>query len=93
MSKNNGDDYNCTLSEAEQAKFLGKPTPSDCNLGHPTTVDKLTQNPARVTGAQQDRAGLVAGRPMKSTGTCTSENFDSWADYASRNSYHGNKRK
>jgi hypothetical protein len=92
MSKSNGD-YKCVLTETEQAKFLGQPTPMDCNLGHWVPVDKLTQNPVRVMGKAQHRAGLVAGRSIKSTGTPTQENLDAWADYGSKNSYHGSKRK
>ena len=86
---NNGNDCDYTLTDAEQAKFLGRPVPIDCNLGHYVPVDKLTENPVRVMGKGQHRAGLVAGRAMKSTGTATPENFDAWANRSTHNSYHG----
>ena len=89
MSKSNvnndGNDSDYTLTDADVAKYLGRPTPMDCNLGYKVPVDKLTENPARVMGKAQDRAGLVAGKPMKSTGTPTPENLDAWANYSYRN--------
>src|SRR5262245_30761148 len=90
---NNGNDADYTMTDAEVAKYLGRPVPMDCNVGYKVPVDKLTENPARVMGKAQHRAGLVAGRPMKSTGTCTQENFDMWANYSSKNSYHGKSIK
>jgi hypothetical protein len=86
---NNGNDCDYTLTDTEAAKFLGRSAPMDCNVGHPVPVDKLTENPARVMGKFQDRAGLVAGRAVKSTGTTTPENLKAWANYSTRNSYHG----
>ena len=90
---NNGNDCDYVLTDTEAAKFLGRPAPMDCNLGYRVPFDKLTENPARVMGKQQNRAGLNAGRAMKSTGTCTQENFDIWANYSTKNSYHGKSQK
>jgi len=90
---NQGNDADYTMTDAEVARYLGRPVPMDCNLGHYVPVDKLTENPARVMGKQQNRAGLNAGRAMKSTGTCTQENFDMWANYSTKNSYHGKSQK
>jgi hypothetical protein len=89
----NGNDSDYTLTDAEVAKYLGRPVPMDCNLGYQVPTDKLTDNPARVMGKGQHRAGLVAGKATKSTGTCTQENFDMWANFSSKNSYHGSSQK
>ena len=86
---NNGNDCDYTLTDTEAAKFLGRPAPMDCNLGHRVPFDKLTENPARVMGKAQQRAGLVAGKATKSSGIASQDNLDQWAAYSTKNSYHG----
>ena len=77
-------EYKCTLSEAEQAKHLGMPTPTDCNLGHKVTVDKLTENPAKMGG----KAQYTVTRDLKRglSGIASQKNIDGWAAYLRKNS-------
>jgi hypothetical protein len=81
-------EYKCVLSEAEQVKHLGMPTPTDCNLGYQVPVDKLADNPAKLGGKSQ---GTVAARGL--SGIASQKNLDAWADYAKKNSYLGNSIK
>jgi hypothetical protein len=93
-----------TLTQGQQAKFLGHKPETVLNLGHPTTVDRLTENPvgyprdyengpaARVINERRSQ-GVYGKFADPKDGRSTQANLDRWADYAKANSYtgHGNK--
>src|SRR5262249_27917334 len=87
--------------QGQQARFLGSKPEAVMNLGHASTVDKLTENPARMIDYADSHAseGVVRG-PERSqgvygrfknpeSGISAEGNLDRWADYARSNSYHG----
>jgi len=89
------------MSQAEQARWLGAKPERTKNLGHDSTVDKLTENPAgrMVDYANNDVSkGIVRGPPRSQgvygrfknpkDGTSTAENLSRWSDYSRANSYH-----
>jgi hypothetical protein len=85
------------MSQAEQARFLGSKPERTKNLGHNSTVDRLTENPARPTDYEQGPAARVINEKRSvgvyerfddpKSGISASENLDRWADYARSNSY------
>jgi hypothetical protein len=89
-----------TLTQAQQARFLGSKPERTKNLGHDSTVDRLTQNPV---GYPRDYENGPAARVINETrsvgvygkfrdpqdGTSRQQNLDRWSDYARSNSYHG----
>jgi hypothetical protein len=94
------------MSQAEQAKFLGRGDEVVSNLGHPSREDDLTRHPlGKVDDYANNRASeRVVDGPKRSVGVYRSfknpesgipnqQNLDRWAGYAQANSYtgHGNK--
>ena len=93
-----------TMSQAEQARYLGAKPERTKNLGHDSSVDRLTQNPvgypkdyeqgpaARVINEKRSQ-GVFGKFADPKDGRSTQANLDRWADYAKANSYtgHGNK--
>jgi len=87
-------------SQAEQARWLNSKVERVKNLGHDTTIDKLTQNPvgypkdyeqgpaARVINERRS-IGVYGKFEDPQSGISASENLDRWADYARSNSYDG----
>jgi hypothetical protein len=89
------------MSQAEQARFLGAKVERTKNLGHDSTVDRLTENPAgRVDDYTNDVGKQIVRGPARSQsvygrfrdpkdGTSASENLSRWSDYAHAGSYQG----
>jgi hypothetical protein len=91
-----------TLTQDQQAAYLGVKEETVKNLGHDTPVSRLTENPAgrMVDYADNDVSkGIVRG-PARSqgvygkfrdpqSGIAQQNNLDRWSDYAKSNSYHG----
>jgi len=89
-----------TLTQDQQAKFLGVKEETTMNLGHPVPVSRLTDNPV---GYPRDYENGPAARVINETrsvgvygkfrdpqdGTSRQQNLDRWSDYARSNSYHG----
>ena len=88
-----------TLTQGQQARFLGSKPETVSNLGHPTTVDKLTENPVRPIDYEGGPArhiiderrsvGVYQKFSDPKSGVSTAQNLDRWSDYARSNSYHG----
>ena len=93
-----------TLTQDQQAKFLGVKEETTMNLGHPVPISRITENPvgypvdyqspsaARVINETRSQGVYGRFRDPKD-GTSTAENLSRWSDYAKSNSYtgHGNK--
>jgi hypothetical protein len=89
-----------TLTQGQQAKFLGHKPETVMNLGHPTTVDRLTENPvgrpldyendaaARITNETRSVGVYGKFRDPQSGISTNEQNLNRWADYARSNSYH-----
>jgi hypothetical protein len=91
-------------TQGQQARFLGSTPERTKNLGHDSTVDRLTENPvgypldyqspsaARVINETRSQGVYGKFRDPQS-GIAQQNNLDRWADYAKSNSYtgHGNK--
>jgi hypothetical protein len=89
-----------TLTQDQQAKFLGVKEETTMNLGHPVPVSRLTDNPV---GYPRDYENGPAARVINETrsqgvyqkfadpkdGRSTQQNLDRWSDYAKSNSFHG----
>src|SRR5262249_51402097 len=88
-----------TMTQAQQSRFLGRSVERTKNLGHDSTVDRLTENPAgMIDYANNDVSkGVVRGPPRSrgvygkfanpEDGRSTQQNLDRWSDYARSNSY------
>jgi hypothetical protein len=93
-----------TLTQDQQAKFLGVKEETTMNLGHPVPISEIEKNPvgyprdyengpaARVINERRSQGVYGRFRDPKD-GTSTQANLDRWSDYAKANSYtgHGNK--
>jgi hypothetical protein len=93
-------------TQGQQARFLDSTPEQVRNLGHPSTVDRLTENPAgRVVdytnsdvGKQIAREGQrhtqgVYGRHSPTpSGVSTAENLQAWSKYSTSNSYTGRNK-
>jgi hypothetical protein len=89
------------LSQAEQAKFLGRSDEIVSNLGHPSREDDLTRHPLRKVPNYEPASNRVVDGPKRGVGVyrsfknpqsgiSTSEaNLRGWASYAHSNSYDG----
>ena len=89
-----------TLTQDQQAKFLGVKQETTMNLGHPVPVSRLTENPvgrpldyengpaARVINERRSQGVYGKFRDPQS-GISSEQNLDRWAGYARSNSYHG----
>jgi hypothetical protein len=87
------------MTEAEQAKFLGRPNEIVSNLGHPSREDDLTRHPLNKVPNYEPNSNRVVDGPARSVGVygryknpqsgiSTAQNLDRWSDYARSNSYH-----
>jgi hypothetical protein len=89
------------LSEAEQAKFLGRDNEVVSNLGHPSREDDLMKHPLRSVPAYDGKDIITEKRSVgvygkfkdPKSGISAEQNLDRWADYARQNSYHGKDGK
>jgi len=90
------------LPEIQQRKFLGVGEQHTLNLGHPSTQDRLTENPAgRVVDYANNEVskGVVRGPPRsqsvygKFRDPADGHDFDRWAGYAKAGSFHGKDGK
>src|SRR5262249_51491139 len=87
-----------TLTQREQAKHLGVKVERTKNLGHDSTVDRLTENPARMMNYDSADTARIINEPRSvgvygrfknpQSGIAQQNNLDRWADYARSNSYH-----
>jgi hypothetical protein len=91
-----------TLTQDQQAAYLGVKQETVLNLGHPVPISEIEQNPADMADYTNNDVGkqIVRGPPRSAgvfgsfkdpkSGISTNEqNLDRWADYARSNSYHG----
>jgi hypothetical protein len=89
-----------SLSQAEQARFLGAKPERTKNLGHDSTVDKLTENPVGYPLNYEPGSNRVVRGPPRSqgvygkfrdpqSGICNQQNLDRWSGYARSNSFRG----
>jgi hypothetical protein len=86
-------------TQGQQARFLGSTPEQVRNLGHPSTVDRLTESPvgypkdyeqgpaARVINEKRS-VGVYQRFADPKDGRSTQQNLDRWADYARSNSYN-----
>jgi hypothetical protein len=86
-------------TQGQQARFLGSTPERTKNLGHDSSVDRLTENPvgypldyqspsaARVINETRSQGVYGKFRDPQS-GIAQQNNLDRWADYAKSNSYH-----
>jgi hypothetical protein len=93
------------LTEAEQAKFLGRGNEVVSNLGHPSRESDLTKHPlnkvqnydsgdtARTFRDPPRLQGVYTKCNDPKSGISAEQNIDAWAKRATANSYtgHGNK--
>jgi hypothetical protein len=90
------------MSQAEQARFLGRGDEVVSNLGHPSREDDLTRHPLgrvqdydkgaseRIEKGPKRGVGVYRGYKNPQSGIGTDEqNLDRWASYAHSNSYYG----
>src|SRR5262249_54287263 len=94
-----------TLTQAEQSRFLGRSVECTKNLGHDSTVDRLTENPAgRMMNYDSADTARTFRDPSKlqgvyrktgdpRSGISSEANIDAWGRRASVNSYHGKDGK
>jgi hypothetical protein len=82
-----------TLTQAQQARFLGSKPETVSNLGDDTTVDKLTENPVRKVPNYENSNRVVEG-PTGQTGVYTrfdsprdGHDFSGWASRTGSNTY------
>jgi len=81
------------MSEGDQSRFLGRSIERTKNLGHDSTVDRLTGNPARPTDYERGPVRQIVDEKRyqkfsdPKAGRSTQENLDKWASYARSNSY------
>jgi hypothetical protein len=93
------------LDQAAQARWLGSKVERVKNLGHNSTVDRLTENPVghpieydpkgvadRVINEKRQTGVYEKFRDPQS-GLSEQRNLDRWADYAKSNSYTGHRAK
>jgi hypothetical protein len=85
-----------TLTQDQQAKFLGVKQETTMNLGHPVPVSRLTENPVGYPkDYEQGPAARVINEPrsvgvyQKFADPKDGHDLNRWADYARSNSYHG----
>jgi hypothetical protein len=90
-----------TLTQDQQAKFLGVPQETTLNLGHPCPVSAVmdnpvkmpteyTQGPAKRSLTESDRPGkgVYGSFPDPKTGLSTDfTSLENWQKFASANSY------
>jgi hypothetical protein len=90
-----------TLTEAQQAKFLGRSDEVTMNLGHRVRQDQLIEHPLnRVptydTAPQAERQikegqrltqGVYQKHSPINSGISTADNLRAWADYSRSNTY------
>jgi hypothetical protein len=88
------------LTEAQQAKYLGRRNELVSNLGHPSRQDDLTRHPLSKTQnydtADTERTfrdpaklqGVYGKRNDPKSGISAEQNIDAWAQRAAANSYH-----
>jgi hypothetical protein len=93
-----------TLTQAQQARFLGSKPERTKNLGHDSTVDRLTQSPV---GYPRDYENGPAARVINETrsvgvygrfkdpksGISSADNLSRWSGLAHSNSYDGKDPK
>jgi hypothetical protein len=91
-------------TQGQQARFLDSTPEQVRNLGHPTAVDRLTENPvgypldyqspsaARVINETRSQGVYGRFRDPQS-GIAQQNNLDRWAGYAKANSYTGHHHK
>ena len=89
------------LSQAEQAKLLGRSDETTRNLGHPSSEDRLMEHPLDKVQDYQNHASekIVRGPPRSQgvyrrfknpqSGIANEANLGKWASYAHSNSYAG----
>src|SRR5262249_16212467 len=91
------------LTEAEQAKFLGRGNEVVSNLGHRSRKGDLTRHPLKTvptcdTASQAERQikegkrltqGVYRRHVPINDGRSTAENLRVWSKYSQSNSYHG----
>jgi len=87
------------LSQAEQAKLLGRSDETTRNLGHPSSEDRLMEHPLDKVQDYQNHASekIVRGPPRSQgvyrrfknpqSGIANEANLGKWASYAHSNSY------
>ena len=88
-----------TLTQDQQAKFLGVKEETVMNLGHPVPISEIAEHPAPdVKNYDSGDTGRVVRGPARSQsvygrfrdpkdGTSASENLSRWSDYAHAGSY------
>jgi hypothetical protein len=94
------------MSQAEQAKFLGRGDEVVSNLGHPCRESDLMKHPLgkvddyannraseRVVDGPKRSVGVYRSFKNPESGISSQDNLNKWAGYAQANSYtgHGNK--
>jgi hypothetical protein len=94
-----------TLTQDQQAKFLGVKEETVMNLGHPVPISEIAEHPAPdVKNYDSGDTGRVVRGPARSVGVygrfknpesgiSNQSDLDRWSDYARSNSYHGKDPK
>jgi hypothetical protein len=86
------------MTEAEQSRFLGRGVERTKNLGHDSTVDRLTENPSKKARNYEPNSNRVIDGPSRSAGVyqrfadpqsgiSSEQNLNKWSSYSQAGTY------